>query len=172
MTKVLTQLAILPMTCLTLLLAPGCGDSLANGKKSVDAEKAFALTEAEALSLITNAWKRQTESRYTDFLEIDKSRTGGFRCCNDGKSVSGSFSFMEVGGEIVMTGPAGHDADVTVVENLRFEGPNLELSGSEKGYAYTFTYLPIPELPDICKRIKAGEQPTFDEYQASWDPEK
>ncbi len=109
MTKVLTQLAILPMACLALSLAPGCGDSLANGKP-IAAEKAFALTEAEALSLTTNVWKWQTESRYTAFLEIDKSRTGGFRCCNDGKSVSGRFSFMEVGGDIVMTGPAGHRA--------------------------------------------------------------
>jgi hypothetical protein len=171
MTKVLTQLAILPMVCLPLLLAPGCGDSLANGKP-VDAEKAFALSEAEALSLTANVWKKQAQERYTSFLEINKGRSGGFLCNNDGKSVSGMFSFLEVDGDIVMTGPAGHDADVKVVENLRFEGANLVINGVEKGTAYAFTYLPIPGLPDICKRIKAGEEPTFDEYQASWDPEK
>jgi hypothetical protein len=170
MRKVLSQLTIPPMACLALMLAAGCGDSLANGT-SVDAQKAFALSDAEGLALTTSVWKWQTDTRYTRFLEVNQGRTGGFICNNDGKSVSGLFSFLKVDGEIVMTGPAGHGEGATVVENLRFQADNLVISGSEKGVAYASTYVPVAGLPEICKRIKAGEEPTFDEYQASWDPE-
>lgn len=171
MEKVLTRLTILPAGCLALMLATGCGDSLANGTP-VDAENAFSLSKAEAQILTAHVWKWQTTSRYTSFLEINQDRTGGFRCNNDGKSVSGRFSFLKIDGEIVMTSPAGHGQGPDVVENLRFQGDNLLISGSEKGVAYTQTYVPIPELPTICQRIKAGEEPTFEEYLASWDPEE
>lgn len=169
MTKVLTRIAILPMACLTLWLAPGCGDSLANGKP-IAAEKAFALTEAEGLALTSNAWKRQTQERYTSFLEFNQDRTGGFICNNDGKSVSGQFWFLELNGEIVMKVPAGYNPDVKLLVNLQFDGNNLVISGMDKDLAYAVTYSPISELPSICKRIKAGEEPTMDEYMATWDP--
>ncbi len=171
MRNVLPRQTISSLTCLTLMLAAGCGDSLVNGK-SVDLETAFALSEAEALTLTTRVWKRQSDVRYTSFLEVAQDRSGGFLCHNDGKSVSGEFSFLEVDGEIVMTGPAGHGEGAMIVENLRFQGDNLVISGSEKGVAYAATYTPIAELPEICKRIKAGEEPSFDDYLASWDPER
>jgi hypothetical protein len=170
MRKVLTQLTIPALASLTLMLAAGCGDSLANGT-TVDAQKAFALSDAEGLALTSSVWKRQSDTRYTSFLEIDKGRTGGFLCNNDGKSVSGAFSFLKVDGAIMMTGPAGHGEGAMVVESLRFQGDNLVISGSEKGVAYASTYVPDAGLPEICKRIKAGDEPTSDEYQASWDPE-
>jgi hypothetical protein len=166
-----TQLTVLPLSCLTLMLAAGCGDSLANGTP-VDVEKAFALSDSQALALTTSVWKKQADTRYTSFLEINQGRTGGFLCNNDGKSVSGDFSFLKVDDAIVMTGPAGHGEGAMVVENLRFEGDDLVISGSEKGVAYALTYVPISGLPAICERIKAGEKPTFEEFQASWDAEK
>jgi len=171
MKKVLTQLTILPAVCLTLLLGTGCGGSSAQDE-SVDAESAFSLSQDEGLALTNNVWKRQAAERYSTFLEINKGRTGGFLCNNDGKSASGEFSFLKVDGQNVMTSPAGHDGSVMVVESLRFKGDNLVISGSEKGVSYTSTYAPISGLPEICKRLKAGEEPTFEEYLASWDPEE
>jgi hypothetical protein len=157
------------MVCLALMVAAGCGDSLENGKP-VDVMKVFAFSEPQGSALTTGAWRSVSQMRYKNFLEFNKAGTGGFDCNNDGKSNSGKFTFLEVDDQIMMTRPSDFHGAPDYLEGFRFEGENLVISFAEKGETFLTTYEAIPELPDICKRLKAGEKPTMEEYMASWDP--
>ena len=70
----------------------------------------------------------------------------------------------------MMTRPSDFRGAPDYLEGFKLEGDNLVITLTDRGETFLVTFVPIPELPDICKRLKAGEKPTMEEYMATWDP--
>jgi hypothetical protein len=167
------SLVIVSVFALALAAMTGCGaedscaekDSRSAEDNSVDLGVAFQLSDEEATAL-TGVWKLETDLPYSSFLQIGADRSHGFLCNNDGKSASSAVTFVDLEGQIGMEFVTAFGE---AFEGLRYDNGSLVSFGTEKGVSYTSRYKKVPAFPAICERIKKGEVPTFEEYQASWD---